>query len=82
MAKIIETHTLWGREHTAEEKVKLQERRDQLIAQGIPILRSGTFNGVYIREHATEELANSHIEFSNSFNPPPLKSEVVTYEDE
>ena len=82
MAKIFETHTFWGREFTAEETVKLQEKRDQLIAQGIPILRSGRFNGVYIREHATEELANGYLEFQNSFDPPPLKVEVVTYEDD
>ena len=79
---IIETHTLWGREFTAEEMVKMEERRAKLIAEGVVYLRSGKFNGVAIREWATEELANGWVEFANSFDPPPLKVEVVKYEDE
>ena len=79
---IIETHTLWGREFTAEEMVKMEERRAKLIAEGVVYLRSSQFNGVNIREHATEELANGWVEFANSFDPPPLKVEVVKYEDE
>jgi len=79
---IIETHTLWGREFTAEEIVKLEERKAKLIAEGVVYLRSSRFNGVNIREHATEELANGWVEFANSFDPPPLKVEVVKYEDE
>jgi hypothetical protein len=79
---IIETHTLWGREFTAEEIVVLEERKAQLIAEGVTYLRSGTFNGVHIREWATEELANRWVEYANAMNPPPLKVEVVTYEED
>jgi hypothetical protein len=79
---IIETHTLWGREFTPEEQERLIARRDKLIAEGVVYLRSGQFNGVNIREHATEELANGWVEFANSMNPPPLRVEVVTYEED
>ena len=82
MAKIVETHTLWGRDFTAEEQERLTIRRAKLIAEGVTFLRSGQFNSVNIREHATEELANGWVEFANSFDPPPLKVEVVVYEDE
>jgi len=82
MAKIIETHTLWGREFTAEEQEQLTARKEKLIAEGVVYLRSGKFNGVNIREWATEELANGWVEFVNAMNPPPLKVEVVTYEED
>ena len=79
---IIETHTLWGREFTAEEIVKLEERKAQLIAEGVIYLRTGKFNGVNIREWQNEEQAKDWVEYVNAMNPPPLKVEIVKYEDE
>ena len=79
---IIETHTLWGREFTAEEMERMAARKARLISEGVIYGRMGQFNGVTIREWATEELANAWVEFANSFSPPPLKVEVVTYEDD
>ena len=79
---IIETHVLWGREFTPEEITKLAERKAQLIAEGVTYLRFGIFNGVHIREWQTKELANSFVEYVNAMNPPPLKTEVVIYEED
>jgi len=77
---IIETHTLWGREFTAEEMAKMEERKAKLIAEGVTFLRFSQFNGVAVREWETEELANDWVGFANAFNPPPLKVEVIVTE--
>ena len=82
MAKIIETHTLWGRGFTPEEGVKMEIRRAKLIEEGVVYLRYSTFNGVNIREWATEELAQGWVEFANAFDPPPLKVEIITFDED
>jgi hypothetical protein len=78
----IETHTTWGREFTPEEIVKLEERKDKKIAEGVIYLRSEKFNGIAIREWQNEEQANDWIEYVTAMNPPPLKVEIVKYGDE
>jgi hypothetical protein len=79
---IIETHTLWGREFTPEEIVKLEARKARLIEQGVVYGRHGQFNGVDIREWQTEELANDWVEYTNAMDPPPVRVEVVKYEED
>jgi hypothetical protein len=76
----IETHTTWGREFTPAEIEQLEIRRAKLIAEGVVLHPTKKGGETLVREWDTIELANDWVEFANSFNPPPVKVEVVVTE--
>jgi hypothetical protein len=74
---IIETHTEWGREFTPEEITRMEDRRAKLLSEGVTYLNHVRYNGIAIREWENEQLANDWVAFVNTFDPPPLKVEIV-----
>ena len=71
----VKTQTVWGRMLT-EEETELNNNKKLEINQPLEVFPNE--DGHIIREFATAEEANAWIAFTNTFDPPPVSSVIVT----